>query len=79
MRRFYGPRHLLSVVLNILCFPGLVFRLHKLSDGWRRWSGRWWTSIYRAGGWLLLRRWAAAFRKDGFPDKLAEAKKKCAP
>ena len=79
MRWFYGPRRLVFVVLSILSFPGLVFQLHKLGDAWGRWSGRWWTSIYRAGGWLLLRKWAAAFRKDGFTSKLAEAKRKCAP
>ena len=75
MRRFYGPRHLLAVAMSILSFPGVVFWLHRLGDGWRRWSGRWWTRVYRAGGWLLLRKWVAAFRKDGFLSKLAKAKR----
>jgi len=75
MRWFYGPRHILAVGVSILSFPAVVFWLHGVRDGWRRWSGRWWTSVYRAGGWLLLRKWIAAVRKDGFLSRLAEAKK----
>ena len=74
MRWFYGPGHVFSVVISILTLPGVLFWLHRLGDGWRRWSNRWWTRIYRTGGWLLLRKWTAAFRKDGFLGRLAEAK-----
>jgi hypothetical protein len=31
--------------------------------------------VTRFGGWLIMRRWFAAFRKDPFSDKLAEAKR----
>ena len=79
MRGFYGPRHLLAVLINILCFPSLVFWFHRLNAAWRRWSGRWWTSLYRAGGWLTLRKWIAAFTKDGFLNKLAQAKRTAVP
>ena len=74
MRRFYGPRHMLAVGISILSFPAVVFWLHRLGDGWARWSGRWWTRVYRTGGWLLLRKWTAAFRRDAFMRKLARAK-----
>jgi len=77
MRWFYGPRRILAVGMSILSFPAVVFWLHRLRDGWGRWSRRWRTSIYRAGGWLLLRKWVAALRKDGFVGKLAEAKRNC--
>jgi len=75
MGRFYRPRSMLSVALSILSFPGMAFWLHRIGEGYRRWSARWWTNLYRTGGWVLLRRWVAAFRKDGFARKLAEAKK----
>jgi hypothetical protein len=35
-------------------------------------------NLYRGGGWLLLRQWTAAFRKDGFRKKLAQAKQNLA-
>jgi radical SAM superfamily enzyme YgiQ (UPF0313 family) len=75
MGRFYRPRCMLSVALSVLSFPSMALWLHRIGDGYRRWSRRWWTNIYRTGGWILLRRWAAAFREDGFLDKLARAKK----
>lgn len=76
MRRFYRPMQMLNVAMNILTFPALVFWLHRLRAGWRRWSRRYWNSIYRTGGWLIVRRWSAAFKKDAFLAKLAEAKRR---
>jgi radical SAM superfamily enzyme YgiQ (UPF0313 family) len=76
MGRFYRPRHVISVVLSILSFPTLVFWLHRFRSGWRRWSRHWWNNIYRTGGWLTLRRWTAAFEKDPFLARLAEAKRR---
>ena len=35
MRGFYGPRHILSIVISILSFPSVVFWFHRLGDGWR--------------------------------------------
>jgi radical SAM superfamily enzyme YgiQ (UPF0313 family) len=79
MRGFYGPRHLLAVAASIIAFAALVLWLHNISAGWQRWYRQWANSLYRSGGWLLLRKWVAAFRKDGFLSKLAEAKRNCAP
>jgi len=79
MRGFYGPRHLLAVAINVLSFPSVVFRLHNIGAGWQKWYRKWMGSLYRSGGWLLLRKWAAAFRKDGFLSKLAEAKRNYVP
>lgn len=77
MRGFYGPRHMLGLALSIVSFPAVVFWMHRLGDGWRRWSARWWTRVYRTGGWLLMRKWLADFRKGGFLAKLAQAKRQC--
>ena len=79
MRGFYGPRHLLAVAAFTIAFPALALWLHDLGAGWQRWYRKWVGSLYRSGGWLLLRKWTAAFRKDGFLTKLAEAKRNCVP
>ncbi|MCJ7543106.1 MAG: B12-binding domain-containing radical SAM protein, partial [Phycisphaerae bacterium] len=76
MGRFYRPRTMFSVGLHIVSFPAIAFRLHKIKSAWENWYRRWLRSLYRTGGWLLLRRWTAMFRKDGFLDKLEEAKKR---
>ncbi len=79
MGRFYRPRYMISVALSILSFPVLAFRLHRLRTGWHHWYRRWWTSLYRTGGWLILRRWTAAFKRGSFLASLAEAKRRLQP
>ena len=74
MGRFYRPHHMFSVGLNILFFPTVAFYLHNIRSGWKRWRRKWKRSLYRTGGWLLLRKWTTAFKKDEFLRKLAEAK-----
>lgn len=76
MGLFYRPRHMFSVGLDILSFPAIVFQLHQIRAGWGRWYRRWIRNVYRAGGWLLLRRWTAAFKKDAFKAKLSEARRR---
>lgn len=75
MGRFYHLRHMFSVALHILSFPVLAFYFHRTKSGWRRWNQRWWRYLYRTGGWLTLRKWTAALKKDRFPSKVAKAKK----
>jgi radical SAM superfamily enzyme YgiQ (UPF0313 family) len=74
MGRFYRPLHMFSLGLDILFFPTVAFYLHNIRSGWKRWRRKWKRSLYRTGGWLLLRRWTTAFKKDEFLRKLAEAK-----
>jgi len=75
MGRFYRPSHMLAVAMNVLVFPCVAFYLHRIGDGWERWRRRWLRTLYRTGGWLLLRKWRAAFKKDPFPRKLLAAKR----
>jgi len=79
MGRFYRWHHILSVGFSILSFPAIAFYLHRIRPGWRRWHHKWTGNLYRAGGWLLIKKWTAAFRKDGFLSKLAEAKRDLVP
>jgi radical SAM superfamily enzyme YgiQ (UPF0313 family) len=75
MGRFYQPRHMFSLGLHILSFPVVAFYFHGIKSGWQRWNQKWWRYLYRTGGWLTLRKWTAALKKDGFPNKVAKAKK----
>lgn len=75
MGRFYRFKHMFNIGLNILWFPILVFYLPNLKRGWEKWYRSWANQVTRFGGWLIMHRWFAAFKKDPFPLRLAEAKK----
>jgi len=75
MGRFYRFKNMFNIGLNILWFPVLVFYLPNLKRGWEKWYRIWANQVTRFGGWILMHRWFAAFRKDPFSQKLAEAKK----
>ncbi len=75
MGKFYRFRHLFHIGLNILSFPILFFYLYNLRAGWGKWYRTWRNSVMKFGGWLIMRRWFARFRKDRFSLKLAEAER----
>jgi radical SAM superfamily enzyme YgiQ (UPF0313 family) len=74
MGRFYRFRHMFSVGWNVLIFPAMMITLWNLQFGWRRWYKLWRTDLLRFGGWLIIQRWVAHFRRSPFPEKLARAK-----
>ncbi len=73
MGRFYRFRYLFVVALNILTFPAMVFSVFNLSTGWRRWYRSWRNALIRFGGWIIVKRWTAAFKRSPFSQKMAEA------
>ncbi len=75
MGHFYHPRTLLKLAGSLLAFPAIALRLDSFRAGWSGWKRRWKRNLYRAGGWLLLRQWTSAFRRDGFTRKLRRAEK----
>lgn len=75
MGSFYRGTRAVSVVLNVLSFPVLVFHLHNLRAGWRRWYKRWFNSVVGFAGWRILCRWRGQFSKGDFERKLAEARR----
>ncbi|KPK90951.1 MAG: hypothetical protein AMJ94_08145 [Deltaproteobacteria bacterium SM23_61] len=75
MGRFYRFKHMFHIGLHILWFPVFFFYLPNLKRGWEKWHRIWSNQVTRFGGWIILRRWFAAFKKDPFSRKLAEAKK----
>jgi radical SAM superfamily enzyme YgiQ (UPF0313 family) len=78
MGRFYRPGRMFYVGLGILSFPAMAFHFHRLRGAWTNWYRRWIRNLYRAGGWVILKKWDAAFRKGRYLDKLAAAKKQLA-
>jgi radical SAM superfamily enzyme YgiQ (UPF0313 family) len=75
MGKFYQFKYMFMVGLNIFSFSTLIFYLHNIKSGWRRWYRPWRNNLARFGGWIILRRWLSEFKKDKFLQKLQEAKK----
>lgn len=73
MGRVYRFRYLFLVAASILSFPALLFSLHNLRSGWRKWSRRWDARLIRFGGWITIRKWTSAFRKSDFIARLRMA------
>lgn len=74
MGKFYQFRYVFMIALNILSFPGLIFFLHNIKSGWRRWYRPWRNHLIRFGGWLIMRGWVSQFKKSDFSQKLRRAK-----
>ncbi|MBU4376653.1 MAG: B12-binding domain-containing radical SAM protein [Candidatus Omnitrophica bacterium] len=74
MNKFYQFKYMLFVVLNLFSFPGIIFFLHNIKAGWRRWYREMRGSIIRVTGWIFLKQWTAAFQKGVFLQKLSKAK-----
>lgn len=76
MGKFYRFRYMFLIGLNILSFTTMIFYLHNIKAGWRRWYRNWRNHIVRFIGWLTIRGWTKAFEKDTFPEKLNTAKQR---
>ena len=73
MGRFYQFKYMFLVVLNILSFPTLIFFLHNIHLGWRKWYRNWRNYLIRFAGWITFRKWTIAFKKNNFLQKLQDA------
>lgn len=74
MGRFYQFKHLFAIGLNILSFPAMIFFLHNIRAGWRKWYREWRNNILRFGGWVILKNWTSEFKRGVFSMKLQKAK-----
>jgi hypothetical protein len=63
------------VALKIFSFPSVIFFLHNIRWGWRRWYRSWRNYLLRFGGWITIRKWTAAFKREGFDLKLRKARR----
>jgi hypothetical protein len=74
MGGFYRFQHVFNIVANIFSFPYLLFFLHNIRLGWRIWYRSWRNDLVRFGGWILIKGWTAALKKDDFSQKIQRAK-----
>ena len=74
MGKFYQFKYMFFIGLHIFSFPALIFFLHNIKSGWRRWYRPWRNAVVRFGGSLIIRGWTSEFKKSTFSQKLKEAK-----
>jgi radical SAM superfamily enzyme YgiQ (UPF0313 family) len=74
MGKFYQFKYMFMLGLHIFSFPALVFFLHNIKLGWRKWYRPWRNDLVRFGGWIIMKRWASEFKKDMFLERLQKAK-----
>jgi len=73
MSKFYRFKYMFEMGLHVLSFPTLVFFLHNIRSGWRRWYRPWRNSLARFGGWIIMKGWTSEFKKSTFLQKLRQA------
>jgi radical SAM superfamily enzyme YgiQ (UPF0313 family) len=74
MGRFYQFGYMFLVPVNIFSFTSLIFFFHNIRLGWRWWYRSWRNHLVRFGGWIILRKWTIAFRRDNFSQKLQKGR-----
>ncbi len=75
MGKFYQFRYIFMLGLRIIYFPAIVFFLHNIRLGWKKWFLSWRNDLNRFGGWIVLRKWTSQFKKNKFAERLQKAKK----
>ena len=73
MSKFYRLKYMFEVGLHIFSFPSLIFFLHNIKSGWRKWYRPWRNNLARFGGWIILKGWTSEFKKSDFFQKLKKA------
>jgi len=74
MGKFYQFRYMFMVGFHIMSFPAMIFFLHNIRSGWRKWYRHWRNDLIRFGGWMIIRRWTREFKRNKFSQKLKAAK-----
>jgi len=69
MGRFYQFKYMFMLGMHILSFPALIFFLHDIKSGWKKWYRPWRNHLVRFGGWITMKAWAREFKKDKFSIK----------
>ena len=73
MGKFYQFKYMFMVGFHVFSFPSLVFFLHNIKTGWRKWYRPWRNSLIRFGGWIILKGWTQQFKKGAFSQRLKRA------
>jgi radical SAM superfamily enzyme YgiQ (UPF0313 family) len=74
MGRFYEFKYMFMIGLSVFSFPAMIFFLHDIKLGWRKWYRYWRNYLLRFGGWLTMKEWLSEYEKDAFSEKLKKAK-----
>jgi radical SAM superfamily enzyme YgiQ (UPF0313 family) len=74
MGKFYRFKYLFMIGMHVFLFPSLIFFLHNIRAGWKKWYQPWRNNLLRFGGWIIIREWTSAFKKSKFPQKLQKAR-----
>ena len=75
MGGFYQFKYMFKVGLHVFLFPALLFYLHNVRLGWRKWYRPWRNNLIRFGGWFIVKGWSRAYKRDSFSQKLRDARK----
>lgn len=75
MGKFYQFKYMFMVGLHVFSFPSLIFFLHNIKMGWRKWYRQWRNSLARFGGWIIMKGWTQEFKKSAFLQRLGNAQK----
>jgi radical SAM superfamily enzyme YgiQ (UPF0313 family) len=73
MVKFYQFKYMFMLALHIFSFPTMVFFLHNIRVGWRKWYRQWRNSFLRFGGWVIMKGWKTEFNKGTFSNRLKRA------
>ena len=76
MAGFYQFRYLFKIGLNIFSFPALLFYLHNIRRGWKKWYRPWRNDLIRFGGWFIVKGWAKAYKENMFSEKLKKGQER---
>jgi len=79
MKKFYEFKNLFMICLSVFSFTGMIFFLHNIKGGWKRWHRYWHNYLVRFSGWVILRKWKTASGRVIFAQKLCKAKKHLSP
>ena len=71
----YQFKYMFMLGLDVFSFPALIFFLHNIKKGWKKWYRSWRNNLVRFGGWVVTRGWNSEFKKGTFTRKLQRAKK----
>ncbi|MBN1405157.1 MAG: B12-binding domain-containing radical SAM protein [Candidatus Omnitrophica bacterium] len=74
MGKFYQFKYIFMIILSIFSFPAIIFFLHDIGLGWKKWNRYWHNYLVRFGGWLTIKGWTKQFNKDKFLERLQKAK-----
>ncbi|RJP57096.1 MAG: radical SAM protein [Candidatus Auribacter fodinae] len=74
MGSFYQFKYMFMIGLNVISFISIIAYLHNIKLGWSKWYRYWRNDLIRFGGWITIRKWTHAFRKDMFLQKIQIAR-----